>query len=256
MVERTHGTGIKMKKIENQKSQRGNALAFTLVELLVVISIIGVLAAFTIPVLKSVKSTQYRKTVRGELEFIQTALENYKARYGFYPPSNQKASGVNYNPWLLPQLYYELSGTTNDGVNFVTLDGSVSIPVNSSGKDVKSTYGVDGFINCTKGGSGEDDARAKNFLPGIRQKQIYSGWTNTMGGSATTILITSVGGPDDSYHPLDTVYGTGPNPIRYRYPGIKNPGSYDLWVQLSINGKNHLICNWTRQVLINDTSVP
>jgi len=250
MVERTDGTRIKvtMKTIANHKSQIANFRAFTLVELLVVISIMAVLAGFTIPVLKTVKAAQQKKVARAELEHLQTALENYKAKYGFYPPSNLNTNAAFFQ--LLPQLYYELSGmeaaTVGGAPGFQTLDGSASIKT----IDVLSAYGVSGFINCSKG-NGDDDIKAKNFLTGIRQKQVYNLVTNN--GVATTVLVTSVGGPDDSYTPLIT---SGLNPIRYRYPGIKNPGSYDLWVQLSVNGKNHLICNWTRQVPINDTSVP
>jgi prepilin-type N-terminal cleavage/methylation domain-containing protein len=225
-------------KIGNWKLKMGNAQAFTLIELLVVISIIGVLAAFTIPVLKSVKATQYKKVARGELEFIQTALENYKAKYGAYPPGNAASP-------ILPQLYYELAGTSINGANYVTLDGSATIAT----VDVLNAYGVGGFVNCTKG-TGEDDLKAKNFLSGIRQKEIYSPVTNNAYNKsiATTILITSVGGPDDSYKPLNA---SSLNPFRYVYPGTNNPGSYDLWVQLVISGKTNLICNWSRQVIIN-----
>src|SRR5450755_3364218 len=61
--------------------------AFTLIELLVVITIIGVLAAFTIPVLSSVKRQQYIRHTQAELALLETAIERYKATYGFYPPS-------------------------------------------------------------------------------------------------------------------------------------------------------------------------
>jgi len=231
-----------MKTILNRKSQIVNRAAFTLIELLVVISIIGLLAGFTIPVLKMAKAGQYKKVVRGELELIETALENYKAKYGAYPPGNSANS-------LLPQLYYELSGTTNTGSYFVTLDGSSQIKVG----DVVTTYGVGGFVNCTKG-SGEDDTRAKNFLSGISQKMFFYQWTNNMAnGIYTTLLVTSVNGPDDKYHPLNPTTGTGPNPFRYVYPGVNNPNGYDLWVQLVINGQTNLICNWSRQVIINSS---
>ena len=222
---------------------------FTLIELLVVISIIGVLAGFTIPVLSSVKAAQYKKVARAELEFIQTALENYKAKYGAYPPGNQNLPSAAYIPALLPQLYYELAGTYTNAGNFITLDGSSSISINPANL-VNTSYGVGGFVNCTKG-NGEDDIKAKNFLSGIRQQMLYANWTNSPNCAGTTILKTSVGGPDDNYHPLNPVTGTGPNPFRYVYPGVNNPNSYDLWVQLVIKGKTNLVCNWSRQVIIN-----
>ncbi len=40
------------------------------------------------------------------------------------------------------------------------------------------------------------------------------------------------------------------NPWRYVCPGTNNPGSYDLWIQLSIAGKTNLICNWSKQIQI------
>jgi hypothetical protein len=42
------------------------------------------------------------------------------------------------------------------------------------------------------------------------------------------------------------------NPWRYNSSNpTNNPGSYDLWIQLVIGGKSNLICNWSKQVLIN-----
>ena len=233
-----------MKTIANRKSQIANFRAFTLVELLVVISIMAVLAGFTIPVLKTVKAAQQKKVARAELEHLQTALENYKAKYGAYPPSNQNLPGTYKAPFtnsMFPQLYYELAGTKINGLNFETLDGSVSIPVAS----VNTAYGVGGFVNCTKG-SGEDGAIAKNFLPSLSSKQIGSVSNNTIANTA--LLATSIGGPDVAYQPLGI---SGLNPFRYVYPGVNNPGGYDLWVQLVISGQTNLICNWNRQVKIN-----
>jgi hypothetical protein len=67
---------------------------------------------------------------------------------------------------------------------------------------------------------------------------------------AVTLLIASVGGPDDTYKPLNNVQGL--NPWRYNssHP-TNNLNSYDLWVELKIGGKTNLICNWSKQV---DTS--
>ena len=43
------------------------------------------------------------------------------------------------------------------------------------------------------------------------------------------------------------------NPIRYAYPGVHNPGSYDLWIQFQFKGKTNLVCNWSRQIQINSS---
>jgi prepilin-type N-terminal cleavage/methylation domain-containing protein len=217
--------------------------AFTLIELLVVISIIGVLAAFVIVGLGTIKKNQYKSITHSQLEFIETALENYKAKYGVYPPGNSHSA-------LLNQLYYELSGTAIQKINgtdyYVTLDGVTQIPVTS----VNPAFGVGGFLNCTKG-SGEDGVSSKNFLPDLKPKQYSNTVTNNSWGNNvpnTAILLASVGGPDQGYQPLNA---QDLNPIRYLYPGVNNPKSYDLWVQLVISGKTNLICNWSRQEIIN-----
>ncbi len=233
-----------MKTIGNRKSATGNFLGFTLIELLVVIAIIGVLAAFTIPVLNGVKKSEYKKVARGELENLETALENYKAKYGAYPPSNKNASSATYDPMILSQLYYELSGVTlaADGKSFTTLDGATTIKKD----DYLTAYGVGGVENCTQGG-GEDGISAKDFLPSLKQNQINNYVSNNL-VYPTTMIVTSVGGPDDAYRPLGA---SALNPFRYNSTNpTNNPGSYDLWIDLCINGKTNRISNWSREVQI------
>ena len=217
-----------MKKIENRKSKIERAPAFTLIELLVVIAVIAIIAGFTFPVLNGVKRTQFRRTASGELEQIAAALDNYKAKYGFYPPANTNNS-------LLPPLYSELVGTRtpDNGATFFMLDGSAATP--------PGDFYLGGYINCTRA-AGEDAVVAKNFLPALKP--------NRLGANAagSKVLTTSVRGPDADYKPLGVA---DVNPFRYRYPGINNPNAYDLWLQLVISGKTNLICNWSRQVQIN-----
>lgn len=202
--------------------------AFTLIELLVVISIMAILAAFTFPVVGALKRQQYLKTASAELNQIETALDNYKNKYGVYPPGNAA------NP-LLNQLYYELAGTAINGADFVTLDGGSQIKI----ADVQTAYGVGGFINCSKGG-GEDAQVARNFLPSLKPNRINKFVTNNL-TVQTTMLVTSVGGPDQNYQPLNA---PGLNPFRYAYPGTNNVGSYDLWIDLKISGKTNRLSNW------------
>jgi prepilin-type N-terminal cleavage/methylation domain-containing protein len=221
--------------------------AFTLVELLVVISIIGVLAAMIIPLAGSVARTKKINTAQAEMQQIETALENYKAKYGVYPPSNPTNSVIN-------QLYYELSGVTNVfGTNYQTLDSVASV----SPTAFASQFNVGGIVNCSSTSSGEDAANVKyaqDFLPGLKATQIVEATNGASPPVNFYYLVTSVGGPDISYHPI----GSG-NPFRYAYPGTNNPNGYDLWIQLSINStpanpKMYLVCNWNQQVQLNNSA--
>lgn len=215
--------------------------AFTLIELLAVIAIIAVLAAFTIPVLDAVKKHQVISQTKAEMGQLDAAIKSYHATYGFYPPGNPA------NP-LVNQLYYELEGTTNYNIasgDFRVIDNPDDRLSALSASQIQSIFGVGGFINCSKPGSGEDAPVAMNFLSGLRPNQTTTYTTN---GVPITILIGSAGGPDPTYQPLGK---EDVNPWRYRYPGVNNPGSFDLWMQLSIFGKKYLICNWTTTVQEN-----
>ncbi len=227
--------------------------AFTLIELLVVISIIALLAAFTVPVLKGLKRREFINKTQAEMAQLETAIDSYKATYGFYPPSG---TNIFFNP-----LYFELLGTTNTNPanpaagTYQTLDGSASIP--AVALTVPGPLDVGGFINCTKPGAGEDAVAAKNFLPGLNSKQIAFNITNNAYPTyPVALLVASVGGPDGipgsptTYPPLNI---PGVNPWRYVYPGINNPNSYDLWVELYIAGQTNLVCNWTKEVQKNST---
>jgi len=210
--------------------------AFTLIELLVVISIIAVLAAFTIPVMRTVKIRQYESHAQAEMAQIETAIESYKAANGFYPPDSPNT--------LVNQLYYELIGTYTNAGNFITLDGSSQIAISS----VNTAFNIGGFVNSgstNNNNSGDDVRVARNFLPGLKPGQ-YGSFTNN--GVLVTVLATSVGGPD-----LGGLVVGGVNPWRYNSSSpTNNPGSYDLYVQLNIGGKTNLICNWSKQVQINN----
>lgn len=216
--------------------------AFTLIELLTVIAIIGVLAAFTFPVLTGIKRQQYRRNAQAEMEQLETAIERYKAAYGFYPPSNTNSPMYN-------QLYYELTGTTNIAGNSPTpVYQSLANGLTLTASDVAGAFNVGGFMNCGKLGGGEDVALARDFLPGLKPNQygVVSNYNNTV---AATILLVSVGGPDPTYKPFGV---SDVNSWRYNSSNpTNNPGAYDLWVQLSISGKTNLICNWSKSVQLN-----
>src|SRR4051794_2483681 len=65
------------------------AAAFTIIELLIVITIIIVLAGLTIATMGYVQEKARRSRAEAEIAAISAALENYKADNGIYPRSNE-----------------------------------------------------------------------------------------------------------------------------------------------------------------------
>jgi prepilin-type N-terminal cleavage/methylation domain-containing protein len=138
-----------------------HASAFTLIELLVVIAIMATLAALLLPVAGAVKKHQYIYNAQAEMAKLETAIDRYKAAYGFYPPDSHLAPLPNS---LVNQLYYELVGTVYTNTTppaYTTLDGNMTI----SAANVLSAFGVGGLMNCTKPNGDEGASAAKNFLP-------------------------------------------------------------------------------------------
>ena len=224
-------------------------MAFTLIELLVVISIIAVLAALILPVAGAVKRQAFLHAAQGEMSQIETAIDRYKSAYGFYPPSSANGPLIN-------QLYYELEGTTNTAAPTATPDyqplGDPNQQLSGGpGGQVNQIFNVVGFMNCNKPNADESAPRAQNFLPNLKPSQFVENITNARAPNVPfTLLVASAGGPDPGYQPLGLL---DVNPWRYNSSNpTNNPGSYDLWVQLRIAGKTNLICNWTRQVQINN----
>jgi prepilin-type N-terminal cleavage/methylation domain-containing protein len=223
--------------------------AFTLIELLVVISIIAVLAALILPVAAQVKRQALLHSAQAEMSQLETAIERYKSVYGFYPPD----STVTMSNTPINQLYYELVGTTNISAPPANPDYQVLGDPNQqlTGVQVSSVFGVSGFMNCDKPGADESAAHAQNFLPDLKPRQIAENITNSLAPTVGfTMLVSSSGGPDPGYQPLNVL---DVNPWRYISSSpTNNPGSYDLYVQLRIAGKTYLICNWSKQVQINN----
>jgi prepilin-type N-terminal cleavage/methylation domain-containing protein len=77
--------------------------AFTLVELLVVITIIALLAALTVGLYSRVKGKTVESAILAEMEQVKLALQSYKEdpKHGVFPPSGPPGNN---------KLYYYLSG--------------------------------------------------------------------------------------------------------------------------------------------------
>ena len=71
---------------------------FTLVELLVVITIIGVIAGLAIPAIGQVRKTMLRAAMKAELNVIEQGFDSYKTKYGDYPP--------DFSDWSIVRRHY------------------------------------------------------------------------------------------------------------------------------------------------------
>ena len=60
--------------------------AFTVVELLVVITVIAILTAILVPVVGSAYKRANEFAIQNEMSQLDQAIEQFKIKYGFYPP--------------------------------------------------------------------------------------------------------------------------------------------------------------------------
>ena len=191
--------------------------AFTLIELLVVIAIIGILAGLVVGVLPGISAKRTRSAVLAQMTAIETAINTYKQKQGFYPPDNP-------NDPAQPPLFYELTGTDfapGTPPQYTNILGTV-LDTNAIGQSFK----VGGFVNSGIPGSGDGK---QNYFPGLKP----SAYEPLPNGLATGLVVNAKG-PNG-----------GPNFWRYNVSSpTHNADSYDLWAEVMIGGQTIIIGNW------------
>jgi|LSQX01.3.fsa_nt_gb type IV pilus assembly protein PilA len=111
--------------MKHTKNEKG----FTLVELMIVIAIIGILAAIAIPQMSAYRDRAYNTAALSDCRNLITAMEAYHIDYGQYPMDNEQSgtttwvlneeTGLDGN--ILPELErygFKLSdGVTAESIN-------------------------------------------------------------------------------------------------------------------------------------------
>jgi prepilin-type N-terminal cleavage/methylation domain-containing protein len=107
------------------KTENKHKSAFTLVELLTVIAIIGILAAMLLPVLAAAKKQALKTKAKTEINDLVTDIQAYDQAYGRFPVShmaqNVAATYAQQNNNLSPDFTY---GGTFKGVSSAQLIGT------------------------------------------------------------------------------------------------------------------------------------
>ena len=226
---------------------------FTLIEMIVVISVIGLLAALIFPLVAGARNAGMRTRTRAELIQLETSIEEYKTKLGFYPPDNAPN-------WAVNQLYYELSGTTNmDRLAYRTLDGANWM---SDRKDVFEVfYGagtpVSGFLNCSRSEEAVATCFVKNLKPG-QWAIVWWPWDLPIHPDFA-VLAGPIPwpGPNPYLAAQPQIVNRTINPWCYNSSNPRfNHRSYDLWIDIVVGGKTNRICNWSERPLIVSTLYP
>jgi type IV pilus assembly protein PilE len=123
--------------------QRG----FTLVELLIVVAIIGILAAFVFPAYQTYVANTQRTTAKGQMVDLAQALERYKAQNFSYKDATVSALA----PELNSNRFYTASLTvsTTDSQSYTI----TATPKSSMAGDGVLKLDSDGNSCYTKGGN-------------------------------------------------------------------------------------------------------
>lgn len=227
-----------MKLVLKESGRKGTG-AFTLVEMMVVIAIVGILASLLMTAFPAIIKKANKAKVMAEFKKLEAAIEDYHKTYNSYPLDNPTNRLVN-------PLYYELQGTTwNAGTTTYDLVGDSISEVN-----VRLYFGQDGLRNVTHDSNDATAPKAKAFLTGLSSASFIS-VTNV---SAIDLRVLRVPVKDTDTNQVVAANGDVVNVWHYNSSTpVYNKGKYDLWAEFESGGTRYRISNWEKDaVMIED----
>jgi type IV pilus assembly protein PilA len=128
---------------------RGNQ-GFTLIELMIVVAIIGILAAIAIPNFMTYQAKARQSEAKVGLGGIFTTATSYFGENGTYSASS--ASGLGYVPSGTPKYSFSYGGSTiNSGSTGATCSGNTTVTpsaMSATGFTAGAIGNVDGDTTC------------------------------------------------------------------------------------------------------------
>jgi prepilin-type N-terminal cleavage/methylation domain-containing protein len=184
----------------NRKSEIGHqkCSAFTLVELLVVITIIGILIALLLPAVQAAREAARRMQCANNLKQIGLAMHNYHSAYETFPPSSP--TGVEWRYFLCALLPFIEQQSLHDGFGIAQATGLS--PWNPSAKSAwpKTVQG---------------QSVAAYLCPSDGLGGVTKGSTSGVQGAdpnGMQLFVTNYLGIHDGYHDEDTWYASAGTP--------------------------------------------
>lgn len=99
----------------------GRSEAFTLVELMMVVAVIGVIAGIVLAAAGGVQKKAARDQARAEIKMFGVALERYRANTGEYPQSTNPARNILFAS-LTNFMNFNSNNLSGSGTNTLVLD--------------------------------------------------------------------------------------------------------------------------------------
>lgn len=207
--------------------------AFTLIELLTVIAVIGVLAGLTLGIAGAAKSARVNGRAKAELQQIQSAIEAYKGDRHAFPPDHKLPTGSasKVDP-VVNQLFYELRGTEVVGGKFRPKGGGEALAPNA----IQDVFGRGGFLNASQDANEPSRTYLEPKASSIARVEVK--------GVPVQLLVSPFDWPRNSADPAPLANSPA-NPWRYVSSSpTNNAGSFDLWTEVYVGKEKRIFKNW------------
>jgi prepilin-type N-terminal cleavage/methylation domain-containing protein len=196
--------------------------AFTLIEMLVVIAIIGIIAALVVNMNSGAQTAKRNAMVNADKAKLTLAIDSYQSKLNFYPPDNGyliNASTISFSFYdataATNPLIYELTGASNLTSGIQLFDGSINSSANFT-----SVFGRSAVNNANA------DEPHNFFIPQSKEYTNYSPTNLNLYGLLVPVSLLN----NPSFHNFWHYDSSTTN--------RHNPASYDLWAEYVSSSKN------------------